>query len=67
VYGAGFYVAHVLGSQLFGQGRVTGTRGTVLDVEFFRPAAGPNTPLIVRGVAKDNQGNLFKVVFGGGA
>lgn len=65
IYGPGFYVSHVLGSRLYAEAVVTGDRGTVVNVEFYseeheRPQEGSST---VRGVAKDNKDNLYKVVF----
>jgi len=52
VYGQGFFVAHVLGQQL-GQAVITGNQGTVVQVEVA----------IARGVAIDNKGNIYKIVF----
>ena len=54
-----FYVAHVLGSCVHGTAAVTGDRGTVLNVEFFTGQEGESGQ---RGVAKDNKGNIYKVV-----
>jgi hypothetical protein len=65
VYGAGFYVAHVLGSRLYGRAVVTGTHGTTLTVEMYKPDIS-NENLSsgsIRGVAKDSNGNLSKVTF----
>ncbi len=52
VYGQGYFVAHVLGQQL-GQAVITGSQGTVIQVEVA----------IAHGVAIDNKGNIFKIVF----
>jgi len=52
VYGQGYFVAHVLGQQL-GQAVITGNQGTVIQVEVA----------IAHGVAIDNKGNIFKIVF----
>lgn len=52
VYGQGFFVAKVLGQQL-GQGVLTGSQGTVVQVEIA----------VARGVAVDNKGNIYKIVF----
>lgn len=61
VYGQGFYTSHILGSKLHVQGVLTGTKGTVLSVELYRPdtSDGLNE---VKGVARDNKGNLYKIV-----
>jgi hypothetical protein len=53
VYGDGFFVAHVLGKK-FDQAVFTGTQGTVLQVE---SVDGRN------GVAIDNKGNTYKLVW----
>jgi hypothetical protein len=60
VYGSGYYVAHVLGDRYYGQGVITGDRGTVVNVEFYH-ANGPSTH--VAGVARDSKGNIYKMVF----
>jgi hypothetical protein len=59
IYGPGYYVSHVLGMRLHGQASITGNRGTVLTVEFYRPDAVPE----ILGVAKDSNGNVFKMTF----
>jgi hypothetical protein len=59
IYGPGYYTAHVLGTTLHGQAVITGNRGTVLTVEFHRPDAIPQ----IQGVAKDSQGNIYKMTF----
>src|ERR1700722_9790574 len=65
VYGQGYYVAHVLGEKLYARSVVTGDRGTVLNVEFYRRdrGTGPEAPIEIHGVAKDNQGDIFKLAF----
>ena len=64
VYGTGFYVAHVLGAKLYARAVVTGNRGTILNVEIYRPLdqaeSKPGTP---KGVTKDNKDNIYKLVF----
>ncbi|MGO9170301.1 MAG: hypothetical protein ACLP56_25825 [Candidatus Sulfotelmatobacter sp.] len=64
VYGSGFYVSHVLGARLYAQAAATGDRGTVLNVEMYRPAnereAIPSDS--IKGVAKDNKDNIYKLV-----
>ena len=59
VYGAGFFVANVLGSRVFAAAVLTGNRGTTLNVQFYDPKPGDITA--VKGVATDNSGNLFKL------
>lgn len=68
IYGNGFYVAHVLGMRLYGRGSLTGNGGSTLKVEFYRPqegdgSAGNSGAGSVKGVAKDDQGNVYKVTF----
>lgn len=53
VYGDGFFAAHILGKK-FGQAVFTGSQGTVLQVETLD---GKN------GVAVDNRGNTYKMVW----
>ena len=64
VYGAGFYVAHVLGAKYYAQTTATGDRGTILNVEMYRPQAveGNNIVAAIKGVAKDNKDNVYKLV-----
>jgi hypothetical protein len=45
--------------RLHGQASIAGNRGTVLTVEFYRPDAIPQ----ILGVAKDSNGNVFKMTF----
>lgn len=61
VYGQGFYVAHVLGSQYHRVGNATGDHGTVLKIEFVEMAE--RDPVAARGVARDNHQNIYKIVF----
>jgi hypothetical protein len=61
VYGAGFFVANVLGNRVFARATLSGTKGTTLNVEFYDPTPGQITN--VKGIAKDNKGNLFKLTF----
>lgn len=53
VFGQGYFVAHILGKE-FGQGVFTGDQGTVLQVETLNGQ---------QGVAVDNKGNTFKMVW----
>ena len=64
VYGSGFYVAHVLGTRLYAQAVVTGNQGTVLNVEMYKPEGEheSNPVSAVKGVAKDNKDNIYKLV-----
>jgi hypothetical protein len=61
VYGPGFFVANVLGNAVFVRAVLTGTKGTILNVELYDPTPGDVTR--VKGIAVDNNGNLFKVTF----
>src|SRR5215475_15409958 len=53
VYGQGFFVAHILGKDI-AQGVFTGKQGTILQVESYDGRSG---------VAIDNQGNIYKLVW----
>jgi len=53
VYGQGFFVAHILGKD-FWQAVFKGSQGTVLQVETLNGQ---------RGVAVDNKGNTYKMVW----
>jgi hypothetical protein len=61
VYGAGFYTAHILGTRLHVHAALTGDKGSVLHVEIYRPDT-TNEPVEIKGVAKDDKGNIYKVV-----
>lgn len=64
IYGSGFYVSHVLGQRLYVQAVIPGNRGTVLNVEMYRSEGGdPDFIREIKGVAKDNKDNLYKLVF----
>lgn len=64
VYGPGFYVSHVLGARQYARAVVTGNKGTVLNVEMYKPNNEENnTPSAIKGVAKDNNNNVFKLAF----
>jgi hypothetical protein len=58
VYGTGYFAAHVLGNKLYARATLTGTKGTVLHVEFSNEN---NTRGNTKGVAADEKGNVFKV------
>ena len=61
VYGSGFYVSQVLGSTN-ARAVASGDRGKILNVELHATPEGEKT-LIVKGIAKDNKGNIYKVVY----
>jgi hypothetical protein len=66
VYGPGFYTAHVLGTRLFAQATLTGSHGTALQMEMYRhehPGDAAAPAIDVKGVAKDDQGNIYKLAF----
>jgi hypothetical protein len=57
VYGSGYYVSHVLGNKLYARATLAG-KGTIMHVELTNEN---NERGHTRGVAQDNQGNVFKV------
>jgi hypothetical protein len=61
VYGRGFFTANVLGNPVFARAVLTGTKGTILNVEFYDPT--PGNVANVKGIAKDGTGNIFKLTF----
>jgi hypothetical protein len=66
VYGQGYYVAHVLGARLYAKAELKGDKGTVLSVELYKPDVpdhNNNPTATIRGVAKDNRDNVYKVAF----
>jgi hypothetical protein len=69
VYGPGFFTAHVLGAPFFARAEITGSKGTVLQIEIYRREFDRYddslrySPLNLQGVAQDNKGNIYKVVF----
>lgn len=58
VYGSGFSVSNLPGVNK-GEAMLVGDRGTVIQVEFYTGSGTANGS----GVAKDNKGNIFKVLF----
>jgi hypothetical protein len=60
VYGSGYYVARILGKS-YDRAVVTGNRGSVLTVEIYTPETIKGEG--IKGVAKDNRDNVFKLVF----
>ena len=65
VYGSGFYVSHVLGARFYAQAVASGNQGTVLNAEMYRPVGEhENNPVsAIKGVARDNKDNIYKLVF----
>jgi hypothetical protein len=70
VYGTGFFVANVLGSRLYGRGVAKGDKGTILTMEMFKDetrsdlvASNDVNTRAIKGVAKDDKGNVYKLVF----
>ena len=61
LYGQGFFVAHILGTSGVNRAVLAGDKGTTLTVEFS--ALNPARMSDVKGVAVDNNGNLFKLTF----
>jgi hypothetical protein len=61
IYGQGYYVATILGSEDVGQAVATGDHGTILQIEFHRKQLGAQDDNRF-GVAVDNKGNIYKVV-----
>lgn len=58
VFGSSFTTANLPGVNR-GEAMLVGDRGTVMEVEFFTGSGTANGT----GVAKDNQGNYYKVLF----
>jgi hypothetical protein len=58
VYGTGFYTAHVVGNQLYARATLTGNNGSIMYVELSNET---NTRGNTKGVARDSDGNVFKV------
>jgi hypothetical protein len=63
VYGHGFYVAQVLGQRLYVRSTLTGNRGTVLTAEMYRPDTQHAALGSIKGVAKDDKNNIYKIAF----
>jgi hypothetical protein len=58
VYGSGFSTSNRPGVNR-GEAMLVGDRGTVIQVEFYTGSGTANGT----GVAKDNKGNIFKMLF----
>jgi hypothetical protein len=64
VYGTGFYVSRVLGARLYAHAQLQGDRGSVLDVEMWKPEEKEgNNVSAIKGVAKDTKDNIYKLAF----
>lgn len=64
IYGPGFFVSHVLGKRLYVQTALTGDRGTILNIEMYKPDTNAqNTVSSIQGVAKDSKDNIYKMAF----
>jgi hypothetical protein len=65
VYGQGFYVAHILGANRVGHIAITGTQGTVLQVEWWdQSRAGDGTTIVgAKGIGQDSKGNIYKLAW----
>jgi hypothetical protein len=61
VYGQGFFVANILGGSGAYRAVLAGNKGTTLTVEFYGLNAARMSD--VRGVAQDNNGDVFKLTF----
>jgi hypothetical protein len=57
VYGDGYYVANVLGSLIHARAILKGSNGTGIQIEFNSAQPWPT-----RGVARDDHGNIYKLV-----
>jgi len=65
IYGQGFYLSHLLGNSI-AQGAFTSDQGTVLQVEIFYDVfRGASNEAFTKGygVAVDNKGNLYKMIW----
>jgi hypothetical protein len=58
VYGQGFFVANVLGSNSLYRADLTGTSGTTVTVEFYLHNLDMST---AKGIAQDSRGNVYKL------
>jgi len=53
IYGPNFYSSRIIGAKYYAQAVARGNRGTILNVELYGD----------KGVAKDDKGNIYKLVF----
>jgi hypothetical protein len=64
VYGPGFFVANILGVSSVWHYTLTGARGGHMEIEVITARdSQTGITLFRRGVARDSQGNVFKVAF----
>jgi hypothetical protein len=65
VYGQGFYVAHILGANRVAHITLTGTQGTVLQIEWWdQSRAGDGTTIVgAKGIGQDSKGNIYKLAW----
>jgi hypothetical protein len=64
VYGSGFYVSHILGARLHAKATLVGNKGTNLNLEMYKSDSNKEeTAAAIKGVAKDDKGNIYKVTF----
>jgi len=63
VYGPGYYVAHVLGTNYYYESVASGDRGTVINVELYLDDSESHYKNSgYKGVARDNKGNIYKLM-----
>ena len=65
VYGSGFYTANVLGADVRIAGQIPCSRGSSLRVDAIQHSIGSGTDaaLVIKGVAMDGKGNIYKMAF----
>ncbi|MBZ5528881.1 MAG: hypothetical protein LAN71_13390 [Acidobacteriia bacterium] len=65
VYGPGYFVANILGTRFLARSVLSGNRGSILTVEMYKPDNAPpgSSPGVIKGVAKDNKDNIYKLTF----
>jgi len=61
VYGAGYYLAKVVGARNFGHAVLKGVRGTIIKISFLYYQPGNAVIEVARGVANDDKGNIYKL------
>ena len=61
VYGPGYFVANILGNSDVWHYTLTGDKGGHMEVEVMADYASHN--ISFKGVARDSQGNIFKLAF----
>jgi hypothetical protein len=63
VYGADYYVTHVMNAKRCAPGSCMSKRGTVLDAEVCELGSDKNGKMMRRGVAKDNKSSIYRFDF----